>query len=118
MCWGVLPDLAYAPLLLFFHVQNGWSVAVHMKAWDWSWAHPLALAPHSVVVCAVALGILAVAKRDWLAPAALGWGSHVVIDAFTHVTDAYPLLWPLSTRKFPSVVSYWTPSITAASSSC
>lgn len=105
--WGIMPDLAYGPLLLVYHLRNGWSLATHLHAWDWSWAHPLSCGPHSIVICLLGLGLV-----RWRWPAAftaalVGWGSHVLIDALTHVEDAYPLFWPLSDHRFPSVVSYW-----------
>lgn len=36
----------------------------------------------------------------------LGWSGHVLADFATHGTDARPLLWPLSSRRFESPVSY------------
>lgn len=36
----------------------------------------------------------------------LGWAGHVVSDALTHGTDARPILWPFSNRRFESPVSY------------
>ncbi len=105
--WGVMPDLAYIPLLFAYHVAHGWTRSAHMLAWDWAWQHPLTIVPHTVTGCAVGLAIVRWRRPEWFTAVAVGWGSHVVIDALTHVSDAYPLFWPLSDRRFPSVVSYW-----------
>ena len=36
----------------------------------------------------------------------LGWAGHVASDALTHGSDARPLFWPISNRRFESPVSY------------
>jgi len=36
----------------------------------------------------------------------LGWAGHVATDTLTHGSDARPLLWPLSSYRFHSPVSY------------
>src|SRR5581483_1187176 len=38
---------------------------------------------------------------------ALGWAGHLAVDYLSHSTDAWPPLWPLSGRGYPSPVSYW-----------
>ena len=108
--WSVAPDLAYVPMILVYHVARGWSLPVHLAAWEWAWQHPLTNAPHAVPVCIAGLALVRWRRPAWFSAAAVGWGSHVVIDAVTHVTDAYPLLWPFTDRRFPSVVSYWDPA--------
>lgn len=45
---------------------------------------------------------------------ALGWLGHLVVDAVTHHTDAWPLLFPLSRRTWAAPVSYWEPGHHAA----
>ena len=44
--------------------------------------------------------------RTVLLPFVLGWVGHVAADALTHGSDARPLLWPLSTYRFESPLSY------------
>ncbi len=41
-----------------------------------------------------------------LLPLLLGWAGHVATDTLTHGSDARPLLWPLSSYRFHSPVSY------------
>ena len=36
----------------------------------------------------------------------LGWAGHVAADILTHGSDARPPLWPVSSRRFESPVSY------------
>ena len=38
---------------------------------------------------------------------AIGWTSHVLVDVATHHTDAWAPLWPASTRRWRSPISYW-----------
>lgn len=70
---------------------------------------------HSAPSVLVALAILALAgpfagRRDAALRSALafvlGWAGHVAADALTHGTDARPMFWPLSERRFQSPVSY------------
>ncbi|MDX6645336.1 MAG: hypothetical protein QOK40_1063 [Miltoncostaeaceae bacterium] len=38
---------------------------------------------------------------------ALGWAGHLAVDYLSHATDAWPPMWPISRRGYPSPVSYW-----------
>ena len=67
---------------------------------------------HSALPACAALAldaVLGTKRRGALTPLSaflLGWAGHVVADALTHGSDARPLLWPLSTYRFKSPVSY------------
>ena len=73
--------------------------------------HPDA-ALHSALPVAVALAVYGVARArrrgggGALPALLLGWAGHVAADALTHGSDARPLLWPLSSYRFRSPVSY------------
>ena len=38
---------------------------------------------------------------------ARGWAGHLVVDLVTHHSDAWPMLWPVTDRRWASPVSYW-----------
>jgi hypothetical protein len=40
---------------------------------------------------------------------AAGWAGHLAVDYASHHTDAWPPLWPLRRRGWPSPLSYWEP---------
>lgn len=67
---------------------------------------------HSALAATAALalyGISGAKQRDKgtaLRALLLGWAGHVATDALTHGSDARPLLWPLSSYRFQSPVSY------------
>jgi hypothetical protein len=69
---------------------------------------------HSAAVLAVAGALLLASqsasrstpKRIRGAEFVLGWAGHVLADLATHGSDARPPLWPLSSRRFESPVSY------------
>ena len=67
---------------------------------------------HSILPLVVALTVYGIAQRsigtmDAALPAfLLGWAGHVAADVLTHGSDARPLLWPLSPRRFHSPISY------------
>ncbi len=67
---------------------------------------------HAALPVSAALSLYAVSGAKGRDPSGillaflLGWAGHVVSDALTHGADARPILWPLSTRRFQSPVSY------------
>jgi hypothetical protein len=38
---------------------------------------------------------------------ARGWAGHLAVDLLTHHSDAWPMLWPVTDRRWASPVSYW-----------
>ncbi|NYZ75511.1 hypothetical protein H0O03_04600, partial [Candidatus Micrarchaeota archaeon] len=61
---------------------------------------------HSVLIfAAVACVVLAFKRVAW--PFFFGWGLHLLIDAFTHVTDGIRPFWPLNSWQLVGPVSYW-----------
>ena len=86
----------------------------------WStWANPVAnfvaqKILHNLLFASL-FGIVALAsRRPLLRAIALGWMLHVWTDMALHVNDAYAIVWPLTSRVFPSPVSYWDPEHHAA----
>lgn len=72
----------------------------HRPAWRW-----LHLAAHALLA---PVAVLAAGRRRPGARAlAGGWLGHLSIDYLTHHTDAWPPLWPLQRRGWPSPISYW-----------
>lgn len=53
------------------------------------------------------LALVALTRRRAARQLAAGWLGHLAIDALTHHDDAWPLLWPLSRRRWRSPLSYW-----------
>ncbi|MDN5697402.1 MAG: hypothetical protein L0G70_05425 [Rubrobacter sp.] len=56
-------------------------------------------APSITAECSAALPVALAAGR-------LGWAGHGAADLLTHGSDARPVLWPVSRRRFESPVSY------------
>ena len=67
---------------------------------------------HSALPPAAALALYGIARRrkggasGRLRALLLGWAGHIAADVLTHGSDARPLLWPLSRRRFRSPISY------------
>lgn len=114
---AVFPDLIY--ILGFLYL-----LSIKQVFWEnWSsWCDPavgisflrglpwvgyVEFTGHSLLIWLVALlaSLLPVFRRarDFI----FGWGSHILLDVFTHVQHAPYLLYPLSWRQFPIGVSYW-----------
>lgn len=106
---AVVPDLVYIPLMarvLFEHGAGSWG---DLARWDAAAAHPLTLALHSFVPAGLALPGAALAGGTAAVAVLAGVLSHALVDMLTHVSDAYPVLWPLSDARFPAAVSYYEP---------
>jgi hypothetical protein len=113
---AVLPDLLHLiPIALWALAGDGpWSaVASYAVATPseqpWlpdrtrHWSHHLHCAAHSAAVAAAAS--LALGWWRWWRVPLAGWGSHIVIDVFTHSNDFYPspVFYPFSTWGFDGV---------------
>ncbi len=62
---------------------------------------------HSIPPLLLAFSLLAATKiRGAPLALALGWAGHITTDALTHGTDARPIFWPLSDKRFQSPISY------------
>lgn len=95
--------------------EGRWHAAVALGAAVWgTWASPatnfIAQKLLHNLLFASFFGFVAMYSRKpaWRA-LALGWMLHVWTDLTFHAADAYAVVWPLSSRVFPSPVSYWDP---------
>ncbi len=110
--WAILgsvaPDLLGAAIGVALAARGTPRAELLDATWhDRRW-RPLHLAAHS------ALSPLAIALAGRGSPRAralaAGWAGHLALDAATHASDAWPLLWPLRGRGWPSPISYWEPA--------
>ncbi|MGQ0794323.1 MAG: hypothetical protein ACT4NX_09630 [Deltaproteobacteria bacterium] len=104
---SVLPDLAFTLSSIYYFAAYGFSMSVWDRAFQSELAKPLAYAAHSIPVFTLMLAAAIIAGRRGWFPYFWGWGLHIASDVATHVSDAQPVLWPLSDAVFPSVLSYW-----------
>jgi hypothetical protein len=114
---AVFPDLVYFAgfLCLLYTEQIPWKTYTfgvnpavgisYLRSLPWvGW---IEFAGHSAVIwLAVSAASLIPAFRN-LRAFILGWGSHLLIDTFTHVQYAPYLLYPFSWVQYPIGVSYW-----------
>ncbi len=109
---GILPDLIYMvgflPKILSYGSFMEW---MHDPLWDSLWSSLPARSAHSFVVWGLVCFPFFIFRKNPLAghilPFIIGWGLHVPADALTHVSDGYPIFFPLSEYRFPTPVSYW-----------
>jgi hypothetical protein len=104
---SVAPDLLGAAIGLALTARGTPRTELLDAIWhDRRW-QPLHLAAHSVLT---PLAVAAVGRRSPAARAlAGGWAGHLALDAATHSSDAWPPVWPVRGRGWPSPVSYWEP---------
>lgn len=101
---SVLPDIPYVIPL----AAGGLTGALDI--WQYWWAHPVTKTLHSFPIVGSAL-ILSLALERYRAAALLGGILfHAFFDMWTHVADAYPILYPFSDFRFPTPISYWETS--------
>jgi hypothetical protein len=109
---GISPDLLYMvgfiPKILSYGSFAEW---MRDPLWTTIWNSPVAKSAHSFVVWgAISLIFFQILERNtfrWVGPFLLGWGLHILFDMFTHVSDGYPLFYPVWNIRFPAPVSYW-----------
>ncbi len=107
---SMLPDVPFFISSVYFFLMYGMSMDVWVQAFESSWVKPFGFFSHSLVVAIPGLAIAFSLGKSKLYPYFYGWLVHIFTDIFTHVSDAQPVLWPLSDRRFPGLVSYWEPS--------
>ncbi len=110
-----LPDLPYLARAVSLLASEGRQLTPsqalteldYLGTPDWK----LDLALHSVLPVAPVLGVAGVLPsrdaREGVRAFAAGWAAHNLVDLATHASDARPHLWPLSSRRWHSPVSYW-----------
>lgn len=109
---GALPDLiylvAFLPKIFSYRSFSEW---MRDPLWDTIWNSFIARSAHSFVIWGTVVMLLFIlVKRELfrrISPFLLGWCLHIVFDAFTHVSDGYPIFFPLSDYRFPTPISYW-----------
>jgi hypothetical protein len=110
---AILPDLPYVVFFVAAAIEHGPRAFADPALWRSVWAHPLVVGLHSFLPWAVTM-LLLISTHAGRSPGVVafiaGWGSHIVIDMFTHRSDGYPIFWPLSDYRFPTPVSYWEPA--------
>ena len=109
---AVLPDIIYyigiVPFTIYW-LSHGFGFGSH-AFWDVFFDNVIIknvrFAGHSIVVWVLG-GLMWRYVRFrfvWI-----GWLFHIITDFFTHVTDATPVFFPLSTWTFHSWISYYDP---------
>jgi len=115
---SVLPDLPLGVLTLLAIVNTVDMSAAMVYMDEAYFSNPMWIAlhnvPHSFVVMGC-LSLLAYAFRQmrwmrWMLWYAAGTCLHISADILTHVSDGPMFLYPLSTYRFESPVSYWHPN--------
>ena len=114
---SVLPDLPLGvlTLLALSNTADMTSAMVYMD--EAYYSSPLWIALHNVPHSFVAMGVFSLLVYPfrqrrygrWLLWYAAGASLHTIFDIFTHATDGPMFLYPLSTYRFQSLVSYWHP---------
>lgn len=71
------------------------------------WVVKVDLIGHSVVFWGIAMLLVLLPLLNKFQAFIIGWGSHLLFDAFTHAAHANFYLYPLSMSAVHSPVSYW-----------
>lgn len=104
---SIAPDVPFYISSAYFFLAYGVGMEVWIQAFETSWIKPFGSFSHSLVVFVFASVVaFCLGKKSWY-PFLYGWILHIFTDILTHVSDAQPVLWPLSEKTFPGFVSYW-----------
>lgn len=107
---AIIPDMPWFISNVVAYSMNGFGPGTFELAWENPYVLVAASFMNSFVVIGVIYLIVRLANLASLLPLVYGWVLHVVLDFFTHNTDAYPAFYPLSSWKFHSPISYWESS--------
>lgn len=111
LVFAVVPDITALAILMFSLITNGadWNAFHHAFSNVFANLFPLAAFFHSFAIIAIALILMLIFHLNRLMPYIYGWTFHLFLDIFTHVSDVYPIFWPLSSYIIPNRISYWEP---------
>ncbi|RWZ55006.1 hypothetical protein EQV77_12855 [Halobacillus fulvus] len=119
---SILPDIVYYVMFIYLSVtRNAFQVVddpdpMHslFRLIHDLFEHPVVFvlrqAGHSLFIWGIAIVIILLWKGRRLTPwsaLAYGWLGHVVIDLLTHVEDAVPVFYPISSFTIRGPISYW-----------
>lgn len=103
--FGVMPDMLsfgifWIAAMLGFEARLDWSAGPPPMDAIPAYVHSLYNVTHSLVVFAVAFGVVYLITRKPFWPMA-AWAVHVALDIFTHTKEFFPtpFLWPVSDFK-------------------
>jgi len=105
--FAIIPDLPWLFGLVFSILLNGINFDAFIRGFYYV---PMIYATfffHSFLIVTVFFIIARIKKKKKYFPYFYGWYFHIFLDYGTHVSDAYPIFWPLSNFSIPSVISYW-----------
>lgn len=104
---SVLVDFPFFVSSVIIFLSQGISHESWILAYEHPLVKPVGFLAHSYVTAFTALGAAIILKKKGWLPYIYGWVFHIIIDMLTHVSDAQPILWPLSNWVFPAPFSYW-----------
>lgn len=113
---AMLPDYIYllAVGIMLMHDQLSWTDLIAMNPMMimsllplYPWVMKIDLLGHSLVIWGIAflLTLLPVINRGQ--SFVIGWGTHLLLDSFTHGAYANYYLYPISLSRVHSPISYW-----------
>ncbi|MGB8002455.1 MAG: DUF4184 family protein [Anaerobacillus sp.] len=121
---GIAPDIIYYVMFLYLLVERSIQKLMNPKI-ELSmhyfvhglFEHPvvevLRKLGHSIVIWLIAFIIVIILHKGFkltpLSGLVWGWFLHIVVDFFTHVSDAVPIFFPIYNTVIPGFVSYWNP---------
>lgn len=104
---SILVDLPYFISSAFIFLRDGVSMESWILAYEHPFVKPIGFLAHSLLTAALGFAFASIrARRNWH-PYLYGWVFHIFTDMLTHVSDAQPILYPISDAIFPGHVSYW-----------
>lgn len=115
---AMLPDYIYFILMGVLTISGQLSLA---QVWSVSpqimmtylplypWAVKADLVGHSAAIWSIGFILSLVTAIRRIRPFIIGWGTHLLIDSFTHSAYSNYYLYPLSLYAVHSPISYWEP---------
>lgn len=115
---SMLPDYIYiiAVSVMLWKGQLSWLDLLHLSPTMmmsllpmYPWVVKIDLLGHSLVVWGVAFLLTFLPIVNKIQLFVIGWGTHLLLDSFTHAAYANYFLYPISLMSVHSPISYWEP---------
>lgn len=107
LVFSIVPDIPWLISNIISYAIYGFTREAFEVAWDNQIVWQFQYFFNSFVIILFFYLLFKILKLTQYIPFIYGWAFHAIIDALTHVSDAYPIFWPFSQKVFPSLISYW-----------
>lgn len=107
LLFAIIPDIPWLFGVIFSIFSNGINFEAFLQGYYYVPIIYMIFFFHSFLIVTLFFIVAKIKQKKKYFPYFYGWYFHIFLDYSTHVSDAYPIFWPLSNFSISSVISYW-----------